>query len=91
MIARPRWPASGILPLQPATPMKFSFLLRPLAVIALAIGTVSPLVATNGMNMEGYGPVATALGGASFAYDNGPGARVSHRQTNLQLMYSRHF
>ncbi|MBI3393016.1 MAG: outer membrane protein transport protein [Nitrospirae bacterium] len=30
-----------------------------------------PAFATNGMNLEGYGPVATGVGGASMAYDNG--------------------
>lgn len=30
-----------------------------------------PAFATNGMNLEGYGPVATGAGGASMAYDNG--------------------
>jgi len=65
--------------------MKTSCLLRPLALIALATGTISPLVATNGMNMEGYGPVATALGGASLAYDNGTAAVINNPAT-LGLM-----
>jgi len=29
--------------------------------------------ATNGMLMEGYGPISTAMGGAYMAYDNGAG------------------
>ena len=33
--------------------------------------------ATNGMNMEGYGPIATGMGGASMAYDNGTAAMMS--------------
>jgi long-chain fatty acid transport protein len=37
--------------------------------------------ATNGMNMEGYGPVATALGGASFAYDNGTAGVINNPAT----------
>lgn len=43
--------------------------------LALAIASValasSQAHATNGMNMEGYGPIATAMGGAAQAYDNG--------------------
>lgn len=68
--------------------MKSSFLLRPLALVALATGTVTPLVATNGMNMEGYGPVATALGGASLAYDNGTASLMNNPAT-LGLMTGR--
>lgn len=41
--------------------------------------------ATNGMNMEGFGPVATAMGGASMAYDNGPAAMMNNPAT-LGLM-----
>lgn len=41
--------------------------------------------ATNGMNMEGYGPVATAMGGASMAYDNGTAA-VMNNPATLGLM-----
>lgn len=65
--------------------MKSSFLLRPLALFALATGTVTPLVATNGLNMEGYGPIATALGGAAFAYDNGTAGLINNPAT-LGLM-----
>jgi len=67
-----------------------------LALLAL-LPTVPALRATNGMNMEGYGPVAPALSGASFTCGfelnpaNGAGAGVSQSQTTLQLMYSRRF
>jgi long-chain fatty acid transport protein len=37
--------------------------------------------ATNGMNMEGYGPVAAAMGGASMAYDNGSAAMMNNPAT----------
>lgn len=37
------------------------------------------------MNMEGYGPISTALGGASFAYDNGSAA-VMNNPATLALM-----
>src|SRR5450759_4773057 len=41
--------------------------------------------ATNGMNMEGYGPIATGMGGASMAYDNGTAA-VMNNPATLGLM-----
>ncbi len=37
--------------------------------------------ATNGMNMEGYGPIALGLGGASMAYDNGTAAVINNPAT----------
>jgi long-chain fatty acid transport protein len=43
--------------------------------------------ATNGMNMEGYGPIATGMGGASMAYDNGTAAMMNNPAT-LSLMES---
>lgn len=47
---------------------------------------VSPLVyATNGMNMEGYGPVAAGMGGASYAYDNGAAA-IMNNPTTIGMM-----
>ena len=56
-----------------------------------ALGIVLPLhaYATNGMNLEGYGPEATAMGGASMAYDNGTGA-VMNNPATLGLMKSNH-
>jgi long-chain fatty acid transport protein len=54
--------------------------------IALAVaGFSTGAYATNGMNMEGYGPVATSMGGASFAYDNGTAAMANNPAT-LGLM-----
>lgn len=52
-----------------------------LLAVPLASALTSPLTATNGMNMEGYGPVATALGGASFAYENGTAAVINNPAT----------
>lgn len=61
--------------------MKFSKL-----AIALAVATVSTgAYATNGMLMEGYGPIATGMGGASLAYDNGTAAMMNNPAT-LGLM-----
>ena len=58
--------------------------------VPLAVGIVLAfagprLAATNGMNMEGYGPIATAMGGASMAYDNGTAAVINNPAT-LGLM-----
>jgi len=62
-----------------------AFALR-VAPAALALTLLpSPLSATNGMNMEGYGPVAAAMGGASMAYDNGTAAVINNPAT-LTLM-----
>ncbi len=38
-------------------------------------------LATDGMNMEGYGPIAAAMGGASMAYDNGSAAMMNNPAT----------
>jgi long-chain fatty acid transport protein len=55
-------------------------------VVLLAIsGIAAPVFATNGMDLEGYGAVATAMGGASMAYDNGAGAMMNNPAT-LGLM-----
>lgn len=37
--------------------------------------------ATNGMDIEGYGPVAAGMGGASMAYDNGTAAAINNPAT----------
>src|SRR5512140_232960 len=58
-----------------------------IAVSMLVAGmAAAPLAhATNGMNLEGYGPVAAAMGGASMAYDNGTAA-VMNNPATLGLM-----
>lgn len=58
-----------------------------IVVSLLAAGVMaSPLAhATNGMNLEGYGPVSEAMGGASMAYDNGTAA-VMNNPATLGLM-----
>ena len=60
----------------------FSFLLL------CSLTLVPAAHATNGMNMEGYGPIATGMGGASFAYDNGTAAMMNNPAT-LSLMESK--
>lgn len=46
-----------------------------------AIGAASSAFATNGMNLEGYGPIAAAMGGASMGYDNGNAAVMNNPAT----------
>ena len=56
--------------------------------IAASISSVlaAPAVyATNGMNIEGYGPIAAGMGGASMAYENGSAATMNNPAT-LGLM-----
>lgn len=50
-----------------------------------AIGFAGSAFATNGMNLEGYGPIALGMGGASMAYDNGNAAMMNNPAT-LGLM-----
>ena len=42
--------------------------------------------ATNGMNLEGYGPIAHGMGGASFGYWNGTAAMMGNPATLPFLM-----
>jgi long-chain fatty acid transport protein len=60
-----------------------SMKLKKIAGVLAAIGIVAPgaAMATNGMLMEGYGPIATAMGGASMAYDNGTGGMANNPAT----------
>ena len=61
------------------------------AIAALAtLLAVPALRATNGMNLEGYGPIATAMGGTSMAYDNGTAAVINNPATlGLQAASAR--
>jgi long-chain fatty acid transport protein len=60
-----------------------------LAVLFVSVVSVfmasTSVYATNGMNLEGYGPIATGMGGASMAYDNGTAA-VMNNPATLGLM-----
>jgi long-chain fatty acid transport protein len=63
-----------------------SVVLSMLFVIVASVFMVSTSVyATDGMNLEGYGPIATGMGGASMAYDNGTAAMMNNPAT-LGLM-----
>jgi len=57
----------------------------PAAALAAALFLPGAAGATNGMIMEGYGPIATAMGGAAMAYDNGTAAMANNPAT-LGLM-----
>ncbi len=57
------------------------FLLTPVCML-LAVGSAH---ATNGMLMEGYGPISTGMGGASQSFDHGTAAMVQNPAT-LGLM-----
>jgi long-chain fatty acid transport protein len=62
--------------------------LKKIAASLLSAGLMaSPLAAhaTNGMLMEGYGPISTAMGGASLAFDNGA-AGMTNNPATLGLM-----
>jgi long-chain fatty acid transport protein len=63
--------------------MQLNKLAATLAVLGLASPSLA--LATNGMIMEGYGPIATGMGGASMAYDNGTAAMANNPAT-LGLM-----
>lgn len=50
--------------------------------MVLALGGITGhAFATNGMNVEGFGPIATSMGGASMAYDNGAAAMMNNPAT----------
>lgn len=53
--------------------------------IMVLVFSPTTVLATNGMNLEGYGPIATGMGGASMAYDNGAAA-VMNNPATLALM-----
>src|SRR5512144_4479 len=55
-----------------------------LSAVSIFMASTS-VYATNGMNLEGYGPIATGMGGASMAYDNGTAA-VMNNPATLGLM-----
>jgi long-chain fatty acid transport protein len=61
--------------------------LKKIAAMLTVAGLAAPAFATNGMNMEGYGPIATGMGGASMAFDNGTAAMINNAAT-LGLMKS---
>jgi len=63
--------------------MQLNKLAATLAAVGLAVPSLA--MATNGMVMEAYGPVAAGMGGAAMAYDNGTAALANNPAT-LGLM-----
>jgi long-chain fatty acid transport protein len=61
--------------------------LKKIAAMLTVAGLAAPAFATNGMNMEGYGPISTGMGGASMAFDNGTAAMINNAAT-IGLMKS---
>ena len=64
--------------------MKAKRILTSVIILAAALSATTAF-ATNGMNLEGYGPESTAMGGASMAFDNGTAA-VMNNPATLSLM-----
>jgi long-chain fatty acid transport protein len=60
-----------------------NFKLRAVAAVALALPVAA--MATNGMLMEGYGPISTGMGGASQAIDHG-NAGMAQNPATLGMM-----
>jgi long-chain fatty acid transport protein len=54
---------------------------RKLAILAAIAGPVTSAMATNGMLMEGYGPISTAMGGASQAINHGTAGMAQNPAT----------
>lgn len=65
--------------------MSKKHLVYKLAPLAALCAAALPALATNGMNMEGYGPVSTGMGGASQAVDHGT-AGMAQNPATLALM-----
>lgn len=65
--------------------MNKSKMFRLAAVAAVIAGPLTGAMATNGMNMEGYGPISTGMGGASQAIDNG-NAGMAQNPATLSMM-----
>jgi long-chain fatty acid transport protein len=64
--------------------MRIQFKKQTTAVAASLLMAGTSAWATNGMVLEGYGPVAMAMGGAAAAYDNGTAAMMNNPAT-LQM------
>ena len=69
--------------------MSLSFRANAVALATIALVASQAAHATNGMNMEGYGPIATGMGGAATAYDNGT-AGMANNPATLQLAPNGH-
>ncbi len=65
--------------------MNQKYKLRAVAVAAVLAVPMGAAMATNGMMMEGYGPISTGMGGASQAIDNG-GEGMAQNPATLGMM-----
>jgi long-chain fatty acid transport protein len=65
--------------------MKHEFKFRSVAIAAALTLPMTAALATNGMLMEGYGPISTGMGGASQAIDHG-NAGMSQNPATLGMM-----
>ena len=63
--------------------MQLKKLAATLSLVGMSVPSLA--LATNGMIMEGYGPIAAGMGGAAMAYDNGTAAMANNPAT-LGLM-----
>ena len=52
-----------------------------LMAFALLAGIPAAAMATNGMNLEGYGPISAGMGGTSFGFQVGTGAMMNNPAT----------
>lgn len=65
--------------------MKTSKTLRMTAIALAVAGPLTSAMATNGMNLEGYGPISHAMGGAAQSFDHGTAGMIENPAT-LALM-----
>jgi len=56
-------------------------LLTVLMALAIFAGIPATAIATNGMNLEGYGPISAGMGGASYGFNVGTAAMMSNPAT----------
>lgn len=52
-----------------------------LMVLALSAGIPATLTATNGMNLEGYGPISAGMGGTSYGFNVGTAGMMNNPAT----------
>ncbi|MEY4448447.1 MAG: hypothetical protein RLZZ433_1462, partial [Pseudomonadota bacterium] len=64
--------------------MRIQFSKKTIAIAAAILTAGSSAWATNGMILEGYGPIALAMGGAATAIENGSAAMMNNPAT-LQM------
>ena len=52
-----------------------------LMALALVAGIPSAALATNGMNLEGYGPISAGMGGTAYGFQVGTAAMMNNPAT----------